>query len=170
MNHQRVSRNDSCPCGSGRKFKKCCYNRERTITQLDRAMAIELIEQYVASCDKGHEARNAFCGGFDLDVPAMTDHFRETSDAAFLFWFAFDCPFDDGSYVVDRILKANPLLSTGERRPGVQAAWLKEGGPPTHHAVALRRVWGDLRATRRARFHCSCARWGRTRRWAALTL
>ena len=21
----RAGRNDSCPCGSGRKFKKCCY-------------------------------------------------------------------------------------------------------------------------------------------------
>lgn len=23
----RVGRNDPCPCGSGRKFKKCCYRR-----------------------------------------------------------------------------------------------------------------------------------------------
>jgi len=23
----QVQRNESCPCGSGKKFKKCCYNR-----------------------------------------------------------------------------------------------------------------------------------------------
>lgn len=23
----RVGRNDLCPCGSGNKFKKCCWNR-----------------------------------------------------------------------------------------------------------------------------------------------
>ena len=23
----RVQRNDPCPCGSGRKFKKCCWGR-----------------------------------------------------------------------------------------------------------------------------------------------
>jgi uncharacterized protein YecA (UPF0149 family) len=25
---QRVGRNDPCPCGSGKKFKKCCIKRE----------------------------------------------------------------------------------------------------------------------------------------------
>ena len=25
---QRVGRNDPCPCGSGKKFKKCCMKRE----------------------------------------------------------------------------------------------------------------------------------------------
>ena len=116
MSRQPVSRNDPCPCGSGRKFKKCCYKRERLITALDRAMAIELVENYVESCDERHQARNEFCGGLDLDVPAMTEHFRDTSDSAFLFWFAFDRPRDDGSWVVDRILEAHPLLSSGERR------------------------------------------------------
>ena len=24
---KRVGRNESCPCGSGRKFKKCCMNK-----------------------------------------------------------------------------------------------------------------------------------------------
>ena len=24
----RVGRNDLCPCGSGKKFKKCCLNKE----------------------------------------------------------------------------------------------------------------------------------------------
>ncbi|MDD4024862.1 MAG: YchJ family protein [Kiritimatiellae bacterium] len=25
--HPKVGRNDPCPCGSGRKFKKCCYSK-----------------------------------------------------------------------------------------------------------------------------------------------
>ena len=116
MNRHRISRNGPCPCGSGRKFKKCCYNRDRRITQLDRAMAIELIEQYSERCDERHDAISVFRGDFDLDVPAMTDHFREISDSAFLFWFAFDFQLEDGSYVVDRILAANSVLSFGERR------------------------------------------------------
>ena len=24
----KVGRNESCPCGSGKKFKKCCLNKE----------------------------------------------------------------------------------------------------------------------------------------------
>lgn len=27
----KVGRNDSCPCGSGRKFKKCCIGKEGVI-------------------------------------------------------------------------------------------------------------------------------------------
>lgn len=26
---QKVGRNDPCPCGSGRKFKKCCLESQR---------------------------------------------------------------------------------------------------------------------------------------------
>lgn len=26
----RVGRNDPCPCGSGKKFKKCCLLKDRT--------------------------------------------------------------------------------------------------------------------------------------------
>ena len=26
---QKVGRNDPCPCGSGKKFKKCCLNKQR---------------------------------------------------------------------------------------------------------------------------------------------
>lgn len=28
----KAGRNDSCPCGSGRKFKKCCANRQQRST------------------------------------------------------------------------------------------------------------------------------------------
>jgi hypothetical protein len=79
-------------------------------------MAIELVEQHVERCDERFEAMEIFRGGLDLDVPTMTEHFRDASDSAFLFWFAFDFQLRDGSYLVDRILAANPVLSAGERR------------------------------------------------------
>jgi hypothetical protein len=25
--NQKIGRNDSCPCGSGKKYKKCCLNK-----------------------------------------------------------------------------------------------------------------------------------------------
>jgi uncharacterized protein len=107
VDRQRVSRNDPCPCGSGRKFKKCCYRGDRTITPLDRGLAIGLLEQFVGASDAQQEARAIFCDDLDTDVPAMNEYFRDVSDSAFLFWFAFDCPLDDGSYLVDRILESN---------------------------------------------------------------
>ena len=79
-------------------------------------MAIELIEQCVEGCAERRKAREVFYADLDPDVPTMNDHFRDASESAFLFWFAFDYQLDDGSYVVDRILAANPLLAAGERR------------------------------------------------------
>jgi hypothetical protein len=29
MNSQKIGRNDPCPCGSGKKFKKCCLDAQR---------------------------------------------------------------------------------------------------------------------------------------------
>lgn len=116
MSEPRVSRNDPCPCGNGRKYKKCCYHRECVMTPLERLMAIKLIEQNVESCDERRGARSAFFGDVDLDGPAMTEYARETCESAFLFWFAFDRRLADDSFVVGRILKAHTLLSAGERR------------------------------------------------------
>jgi hypothetical protein len=79
-------------------------------------MAIEVLEKYVETCNESEEARDVFYADLDIDVPVMTEHFRDVSESAFLFWFAFDRQLEDGSYVVDRVLKANPVLSDGERR------------------------------------------------------
>lgn len=115
MNNSPISRNDPCPCGSGRKFKKCCYSRARVISKFDREMAIDVVEQYVAESRNHAAARNMFYGDLELEGTAIDDHFREASESAFLFWFAFDYRLDDGSYLVDRALKESPLLSQGER-------------------------------------------------------
>ncbi len=32
---QEVGRNDPCPCGSGKKYKKCCWNKQRNEDALD---------------------------------------------------------------------------------------------------------------------------------------
>jgi hypothetical protein len=26
---ERIGRNEPCPCGSGKKYKKCCYDKDR---------------------------------------------------------------------------------------------------------------------------------------------
>ena len=31
----KIGRNDTCPCGSGKKYKKCCLNGPRKIPQDD---------------------------------------------------------------------------------------------------------------------------------------
>lgn len=29
MTLDKAKRNDPCPCGSGKKYKKCCYNKDK---------------------------------------------------------------------------------------------------------------------------------------------
>ncbi len=47
-----INRNDLCPCGSGKKFKNCCYNN---IQKEEKEKTIEIIEEkpsdYVPSLD-----------------------------------------------------------------------------------------------------------------------
>ena len=35
MNGKLISRNDPCPCGSGKKYKKCCFDRDRGSSQTE---------------------------------------------------------------------------------------------------------------------------------------
>jgi hypothetical protein len=115
VSYARISRNDPCPCGSGRKFKHCCYGRGGSITKLDRQLAIELIEQFAETCTEIEDAYEIFVGDLDVEHPAVTDYYRDVSESAFLFWFVFDYRLQDGSFIVDRILRTNPLLSVNER-------------------------------------------------------
>jgi len=52
MQTVRVGRNELCPCGSGRKFKRCCQNQAAT-EETERVTAFE-------------KARPVFGDGTDL--------------------------------------------------------------------------------------------------------
>jgi SEC-C motif len=36
MSRKRISRNDPCPCGSGKKYKKCCYGKDFDFEEDDK--------------------------------------------------------------------------------------------------------------------------------------
>ncbi len=40
--NERVGRNDPCPCGSGKKFKKCCYGKQNVFVETDLSHAAEM--------------------------------------------------------------------------------------------------------------------------------
>ena len=39
----KIGRNDTCPCGSGKKYKKCCLNGPREIPQADPGYTDDII-------------------------------------------------------------------------------------------------------------------------------
>jgi hypothetical protein len=48
--HGRPGRNDPCPCGSGRKYKRCCLERDAAgrYTREERGSALAKLEGFVA--------------------------------------------------------------------------------------------------------------------------
>ncbi|MDO8416142.1 MAG: tetratricopeptide repeat protein [Agitococcus sp.] len=45
MNHKTVSRNDPCPCGSGKKYKQCCQSRESANSPAAKARLLENVPE-----------------------------------------------------------------------------------------------------------------------------
>lgn len=53
-----MGRNDPCPCGSGKKYKKCCLDKDQATARAERARTTVLVEQ---------QQREAFAAAQALD-------------------------------------------------------------------------------------------------------
>jgi hypothetical protein len=112
----QIGRNDPCPCGSGRKYKKCClsnYDSAAAARRADMAARESVIDQLL---DYGYG------GGFDDDreigdqlfwterVENLPDNeyadLLEDVDSQVKFntWFLFDLEIEDGKSVADLFL------------------------------------------------------------------
>lgn len=52
MPHNKVSRNDPCPCGSGKKYKKCCMKTDELEAQKERSLGDNYISKREEVLDK----------------------------------------------------------------------------------------------------------------------
>jgi hypothetical protein len=116
---KKVGRNEPCPCGSGRKFKKCCQERLAAthFTQADRAQALTKLDRFVAE-ELGPEddaAYEEFWGPLVDRAGELDDHASEQSDAIFDSWFSFDCQLLEGRPAVDPFLELQGDLPAGQR-------------------------------------------------------
>lgn len=120
-----IGRNAPCPCGSGKKYKRCCLDREAVVpfTARDREAALIKLTQFAFRPEledellaggvefwtgwvEAHADNDGGKGGMELD---------ESRDA-FAAWFALDFKLADGSTVVERMLtRQSAGLARGER-------------------------------------------------------
>ena len=114
-----VGRNDPCPCGSGKKYKRCCLGKETpapgawTAGERDSALAslMRFSRRAVLDGDRA-SAELTFWG---RRLVRLTE--AEESRLFFYEWFAFDCPLHGGGTIVERFLaRAGTGLRSGERR------------------------------------------------------
>jgi len=106
-------RNDLCPCGSGKKYKNCCFRQDRLSTSrqlgagMDEGFLVSALYQYAQGPRFQGDLTTAFHffwgGVYDLDiVPQLhVDDVRRTLE-----WFAHDYHTStDRRYVIDLFLE-----------------------------------------------------------------
>jgi hypothetical protein len=123
-----AGRNDPCPCGSGRKFKRCCLGRDSAgppFTAAERESALAALFRFVERSEfqAAHAAAETdfWEDRLDelLDEEDEEDENREVLDQgeqAYHLWFAFDYALEDGRTMVDLFLaREGSRLRSGER-------------------------------------------------------
>ncbi len=120
-----IGRNAPCPCGSGRKFKKCCLEKAgaaaRPFTSGDRQNALAGLTRFAdrLEFEEDHEvAEAAFWAGYLDGLPEEeAEEVIEESEYAYATWFFFDLPLEEhGRTLVDVFLeREGPRLAGGER-------------------------------------------------------
>lgn len=114
----KIGRNEPCPCGSGRKFKKCCADSRsaQAYTAEDRARAFARLDAWidVFAKDEAADAYMEFWGRFLDDADELPEHLTLLSQDVEVLWFALDHVGDRGAPIVD-VLLAEADIGDGER-------------------------------------------------------
>jgi hypothetical protein len=114
----KVGRNELCPCGSGKKFKRCCLEKGDLsgYTQADRTSAFAKLDRFIDDFVPEEEegAYEEFWGRFLDREDELPEDVEPMSSTTYDVWFAFDRPREDGRVVADELL-AHGDLTRGER-------------------------------------------------------
>lgn len=109
----RVGRNDPCPCGSGKKFKKCCARSAEAPVESEQKIlsaAFERALEYLLRSEHGRSARQEigrFAGPafahLDLQeaLPLLP---REEAELAYLHWWLIDREETSGATLLELYL------------------------------------------------------------------
>jgi len=123
----KVGRNDPCPCGSGKKYKRCCLGSSSTaaaaagFTADDRRLALKELERFVES-ELVQEDENAFeefyaaWGDRQEEIEKLDPFWSDLSESVYDMWFYLDYQLPSGGHAVDLFLQRNWHLSSGPRR------------------------------------------------------
>ncbi|MFQ5580988.1 MAG: YecA family protein [Nitrospiria bacterium] len=129
----KIGRNESCPCGSGKKYKKCCIEKSRfqkskeqdligTFTHKDRSAAIKKLLDYSSRPEFEEDREIALMIYWGDRLEDKTDEEiqgigeMEQTMINFNTWFLYDMDIEEGKTITDFFLsEGGPYLSVGER-------------------------------------------------------
>ncbi|WP_165571489.1 SEC-C metal-binding domain-containing protein [Cytobacillus praedii] len=127
MSIVKVSRNEPCPCGSGKKYKKCCGSK-------DTVLITDVIDHEVLELQK--EARifamqrygYAISDDFEDLLQVLEDAGEEDEDFyEFLhpFWFLVFEPLEDGKTIMKNFIEQKLLKVSRTRVKAILKSWQK---------------------------------------------
>jgi hypothetical protein len=117
----KIGRNDDCPCGSGKKYKKCCLAKDEAVPRYspaDRASALAKLDDFLgdALADEDDAAWDEFYASAPPEWEELDDpEWNAVSEAAYDMWFAFDHRLADGRRPVDVFLSSPSSMNARER-------------------------------------------------------
>ncbi|MGH7255255.1 MAG: YecA family protein, partial [Nitrospirales bacterium] len=123
----KVDRNDPCPCGSGKKYKKCCLDKAAPaptpalFSEADRASVLNKLRLFAARPEIADDAAQA---SLDYWGPSLHDRAEEDqrkvldlqqAEVMRTAWLWFDCELEDGLTLADMFLREEGArLTPGE--------------------------------------------------------
>jgi tetratricopeptide (TPR) repeat protein len=121
---EKVGRNDPCPCGSGKKYKKCCLGKTEALPSIPSTMVTEeenrLTARLISYAGRPRfhadyaRARSLFFQKPISDLPNEKENGPDFGQ--FLDWFIHDYPLDGGSTVIGEFARTEGrALPAGER-------------------------------------------------------
>jgi hypothetical protein len=116
-----IGRNDPCPCGSGKKYKKCCMLKDHSVPgpqDIIRSWLISKLFEFVARSYKHiiPEAYDFFWNGGSPEE-TLPEVYADIAEINFHEWLLFDYVVDPDGYktIVDLYRKASKNLSNAEK-------------------------------------------------------
>jgi uncharacterized protein len=114
----RINRNDPCPCGSGKKYKKCCGSKD-VIVISDRMEGEIIALQGEAIEFAKHIYGEQIQESFELeDLPYFDKEEREFYEFVHTFWFTAFGELDSGERIMDLFIE--------EMLPALKNSYLKD--------------------------------------------
>jgi hypothetical protein len=114
----KLGRNEPCPCGSGKKLKKCCGDPRAAVlyTSIDRQNALEWLNECIDTFaeDEWEDAADDLWGRYLDQADELPPELMQFSQAVEDMWCAFDYIGERGVPLVD-IFMAEAELGDGER-------------------------------------------------------
>jgi hypothetical protein len=118
----RLGRNDPCPCGSGKKFKKCCLSKTYTEVGKEDSIREQLVQKLMVFFEKNykHTLEDAHFMFWDEFIPEehLQDMSLNIAYQNFMEWVVFDYLIDEDNdkTLIDLYMDNNRMLSLEEHK------------------------------------------------------